>query len=1063
MVLSDGRSRERYDRQVEQTAAQNRMRQQLMEEERQWAIDEQDQGTMGRNDNKFQKDPMYKRKVEVQDMDGRNKFGRGRGGNGNGMSSGPQQSFGARPLEIDEEAEMAQQQMMQNERESLMREKQQAEAQLAQEQARERKQMMDEERKREERRRVSSERGAIQDEPSSNSNKRPEPWSPQGAQQQGSGQQMQEGMNPQGPPGGMNQQPQMGWQSGGGQANASSPQQGQPDMNAMMEDMKQRLGQKKIDEAARVKDQLEGLQGGSGQATPGGSTSFGGGPQQQQQKARRTGGGGRSGSMLFPGKGGVVVEDSDYIARDILIDEYLGRESSAEPKFISYVPPDEGTSGSDATQNIQAAMSTASMGNAAPQAGGPQRAQESRPGVRPGGGATPMGGDGFSQRGGRGPPPQVGPSPQQRSGPGGRGPAMSGEQEREQERLRDMKAKLMGKQPPGTPAGPGFGQQTGPTKTSSTTREQERLQGMKIGRGRGPSPAERTTLQGENQPVAKTSADIREQQRLQQMGARGGIGATLGGMGGSQQQKQPAQQEGQSAVEVQANIEKLKEAHRTEMTQLKNNMEEVASKTLEDEIVKIAKIHAAEITRLKSEYEATRAEWAQATGGQKDGEAENAAMRQMEQLKMEHAAELERMREGISIELEEEYEERIFEMEEAHRAELEQILAENGNGEATMRLQAEMEDMKQAHMVELDEMTVNYDQEMGALRNELDARTAEMYKAHQREIQQLTQTQKTASTADTTKIQEEAVANLTAKHKEEMEKLVAQHEQQLEKLRTELGAKSEHLLQAQVDDVKNSMAAEHKADKDKMASQHKQEMGQLVKTELDKLQQQHDREMEKMLSERGLIKQRAENVKRELQRAAQGQGGPAATMTPNQRIDLVLKSFEGVYDPGLIEQLRVDFKARETELNQLITNSNNQISTLQSRLDSTNASEDKLKMEINTMTQWKQSAEAELQRVQQGTLDKGKEITELNNSIQSMNKEILDLKGQLDRLTKERDTSKQEIYELREWKKNAEVERGRLEKELKAKDGVIAKLQYEFNERDEDVNFLVPEVRALMR
>jgi hypothetical protein len=49
---------------------------------------------------------------------------------------------------------------------------------------------------------------------------------------------------------------------------------------------------------------------------------------------------------------------------------------------------------------------------------------------------------------------------------------------------------------------------------------------------------------------------------------------------------------------------------------------------------------------------------------------------------------------------------------------------------------------------------------------------------------------------------------------------------------------------------------------------------------------------------------------------------------------------------------------------------------------------------------------------------------------------------------------------LRKWKKNAEAERKRLEMDLQSKDSIISKLKYDFNERDEDVNILVPEVRA---
>ena len=93
-----------------------------------------------------------------------------------------------------------------------------------------------------------------------------------------------------------------------------------------------------------------------------------------------------------------------------------------------------------------------------------------------------------------------------------------------------------------------------------------------------------------------------------------------------------------------------------------------------------------------------------------------------------------------------------------------------------------------------------------------------------------------------------------------------------------------------------------------------------------------------------------------------------------------------------------------------------------SRLKSSSSIEEMLTNEIRTLTKWRQSVETELQSVKIGTQEKtAKVLSNLNNSTQAMTKEITNLKAQLDRLTQERDSSKKEIWELREWKKNAKA------------------------------------------
>jgi hypothetical protein len=68
--------------------------------------------------------------------------------------------------------------------------------------------------------------------------------------------------------------------------------------------------------------------------------------------------------------------------------------------------------------------------------------------------------------------------------------------------------------------------------------------------------------------------------------------------------------------------------------------------------------------------------------------------------------------------------------------------------------------------------------------------------------------------------------------------------------------------------------------------------------------------------------------------------------------------------------------------------------------------------------------------------------------------------GQLNRLTQEMESINKEVWELREWKKNAEAEHKRLETELESKDGIISRLTHDINERNEDINILIPKVRV---
>ena len=242
-----------------------------------------------------------------------------------------------------------------------------------------------------------------------------------------------------------------------------------------------------------MKDQLSSL-GGGGDGTAA--------PVKEQQSS-----GSRRRSVLFPGKGGIVVEDSPFVARDVLLDQLLGRVGTAgsgKPAFISWVEPEEGQMGVE---------------------------NDSPPPFGAGGGIA----DAFLS-----------------GGPGGRvtqppppASSLSGEREREQERLQSIKSRVGARQPPPTQSqqqintrdqhirGPPVTIQQ-PIKTSSKAREQERLLGMKakvLGIGVGDRPGqvpvsptsasvERTTL-GMDDPF-KSSSKERENRRLQEMKAAGG-------------------------------------------------------------------------------------------------------------------------------------------------------------------------------------------------------------------------------------------------------------------------------------------------------------------------------------------------------------------------------------------------------------------------------------------------------------------------------------------------------------------------------------------------------------
>ena len=156
MVLSDGRQRSRYNRQLEKMDAQREMRAKMIEEEERWRQDEEYQyRNSNKDDNKFQKDPIFRKKVDL--LDEGNKFSR--------FSRGVPPSI--EDLEIDEdegmraieEAEYAEEMAMLAEEEAY----------IAEQVARDREEAdrdaayMRTKQQFEEKRRASSERGVIQD------------------------------------------------------------------------------------------------------------------------------------------------------------------------------------------------------------------------------------------------------------------------------------------------------------------------------------------------------------------------------------------------------------------------------------------------------------------------------------------------------------------------------------------------------------------------------------------------------------------------------------------------------------------------------------------------------------------------------------------------------------------------------------------------------------------------------------------------------------------------------------------------------------------------------------
>ena len=1064
MVLSDERSREKYDRRLEQWEAQRRMRMKMMEEERLWEVEQRQQQQQqmmmnGRDDggstinNKFIKDMIYKKKIEMLDDGGsNNKFGRLFRGGGDVRSSQqwPPGGVDRRSLDIEQEAEQMQfrqdqmqeqewqnrmtmmmqqqqeeddqaqamqvqeEQRMQQQQQQQEEERMQRQAQLAEEQ----KRKFDSQREREERRRASSERNVIQDNKNDVLQRRQ--------------QQQQQSM----------QQPSSNIKTNASQL-PPMPDRRQ-DMNAMMENMKKNFSEKKMAEASRVQDKLSSLGGGVD-----GDTSTAG--QSTLPNPTPSASGKRRG-VLFPGKGGIVVEDSPFIAKDILLDEFLGRKpnTSGQPSFISWVPPED-----DDGEAAEVDPPFPSLEDGEEKFGNNDDDGQSR---------------------------------------GGGGPAstLSGEREREQERLQNIRARGTGTrppqqqfQPPGSSGGRNqmrFGPSS-PAQTSSKAREKERLQGMKAmglggggssGRGGGggvgqQSPpvgpvsfvtGERATL-GSEELFAKSSAKEREQRRLQDMKAAVGIGSM--GVGGATGRNIQGPTSSTTENTKDADIRKMEEAHRAEIAKLKQEMEELAARTLEEEIVNIAKIHAAEIIKLRESFERSQAEAMRGLqqsgiGYQRESAAEVEAATQ--QLKMNQAAERERMREEITREVESAQAEKIHNMEAAHRAELNNMLEQQSttrsDGEETRRLQNEIMTLKETHLAELEMLSATRNREMQQLRNELEAKTSELTRAHQIEIQKLQQNQKANSVADTLRFQKVAMDKLDDRHKQEMQSMAAQHQSEMDNLRRELIAGSDQDWRNKVDNEKKAMTEQHKAEMESMAEQHKQEMQKTVQSELQHLKQQHAKELENALEEKRRLQQQAEHITRELKKAEQS----GSTLTKNEKIEMILRSFEGVYDPILINQLRQDLNEREAGLTSQITESNQQIATLQSRLDSSKLTEEKLTTEIQMLTQSKQRAESELVRINVGKADNSNEIVTLKERIQTMAKDILNLESQLQRIIQERDSSRNELQELREWKTKAEAERANLANELKMKDGFIAKLKYDLKERNEDVNVLVPEVNA---
>lgn len=945
MVLSDLASRERYDRQLEmedQEEEEYRRRMMMMEgrgmmmdddeeeRERLWMVDEQEKRRrrMMDFDDDFDNDNKFKRRgkpMDDVDVDDRNKFQQ------------REWNMGARPLPIDEDAELMAQRRAQEQAE-----KAEQDAMLQQKAREMQKRKFEEDRKREERRRASSERDVVQD-------KKP----------------------------------------------AEFGQQEQQDLNVLMGNMKKKFGEKKINEASRVQDELKRMQSMGGRSPPAGGV---GGSAAAESRApasstasrpqRTPGSAGRRG-VLFPGKGGIVVEDQQFVAKDILLDKMMGRDSSAksppsqeqpnqpkQAKFISYMPPEDENDGMP--DNFQA------------------------------------------------PPARGQPAP------------ISGDREREQERLRNIKTTGMGKpqQPSGPFAPPNVGGPPPPMKTSTNTREQQRLQNLNpFSKQAAPSTTERSTLPRSNASPspAKTSTTAREQQRLQDMGAVGGRGP----VGGANQAMKPPTGRG---PKPKLSIQQLEEAHRAEMNKLRRQMEEEAEKKLEEEIVNIAKIHASEINKLRDQLDGR---------GVRPGPGLDDEIRM---LKMAQKSELDRAKQEITQAMENDHSERVKKLEAAHEAEIDQILSDSDG--AVSRLRSEIKALKEAHAAALESMTATHEYEMQQLRTDLETKSTELSQSHHEEIEKLTQSGKAASVASTLDFQKKSMDNLNVQHQKEIQSMVTRHEADMEQLRKDLEAKSIRDTKSKVEEVTKSMAARHKADMDAMTAQHRQQMESLVQSELNRLHKEHLQELEEARAEKMRLKRKAESATRELNKSD-------STMSEGQKLEMVLDSFEGVYDQSVIRKLKEDVKARETELNNKIAQSSQQIYTLQLKLDTNKDAEKKLKFELNALTQWKKNAEEELRSMRQREQDKSNEVVKLNKTIESMNREISQLQGQLDRVTKESDANKKQISELTEWKKTAEMERLQLEKDLKSKDVKIGDLQYSLDEANIDIAILVPEVRGV--
>ncbi|EJK75820.1 hypothetical protein THAOC_02444 [Thalassiosira oceanica] len=855
MVLSDGRQRSRYDRQLEKIDAQREMRAKMIQEEERWRQEEEYEYNNNKEDNKFQRNPIYKKKVDL--LDEGNKFSRF-------LSSGVPPSI--EDIEVDEdermrvieEAEYAEEMAMLAEEEAYIAE------QVArdQEEADRDAAYMRTKQQFEEKRRASSERGVIQDKPLDST-----------------------------------------------------------DLNEMMRGMKRKLG-KSVDEAARVKEELNRLNNAA-DAT---SKQSDANPNQGQQRKQR-----KSRAVLFP-------------------DQMMGRESPRQPKFISYVPPE------DVDDEIVQDL----------------------------------------------PPDGRGPPPRQR-------PFQSGERDREQERLQSIKARGVGMGKQVEPNTNGFvGSPAIPTKTSSKAREQERLRNMKaMGMGGRPTPVERSTLGGPNE----SSTNV------------------------------PPSVESPLAVD----IEQLKKEHEENLARLTAEMEESASKTLEEEIVKIAKMHAVEISELREELEAS------ADSRIRDIQAGSTKVEEeIEMLKMDQENELERMREQIVLGVEAEQAEKMYLMQAQHKAEIDEIIAMSNNGAVVDRLEGEIETMKDSHQAELNDMAASHQAEIDQLRAELEEQTAKLAQAHAAEISKLTG--QIVAKSESSEYQKKIIDDLNAQHMKEISSLGTQHEKDLDNLRRELDAKSIRDATVKAEDVKREMIEQHKTDIELMKQQHQSEMDRLVKSELDKLKKQHADELAVAEADMTLLKTMAKNVTGELQRDG---------MSVSDKLGHVLKSIETLYDGEVLQQLRQEVEAREAELNEQIADGTRQMNELQSQLESDQGKEISLEQEIAKLTEWQQTAMSDFKRLRNDATARTSDMAALNKSIESYTREIHNLKKQLEQMGQERDEVHRELESIHKSKKQAEADKLQLERDVQSKELVINKLQSDLQIRHDDVDVLVPEVARL--